>query len=188
MRSTLITLALLAASAAHADRLTIDPISGAAGTVATSRIVLHATGISGIQVDLTAPEGVAPVVRADGEAACVVNPGINRWDSAYALQPNGCVGDECRGVRVLIVALDPAAFTAIPDGSWLASCAWRVVEDVAAAPLGCSRAGGAPPDGSHDIPFGCEAAVRCVGDADGSGRVTVDEAVGVVGNVLEGCR
>lgn len=181
MTKLLTAALLLMATAAHAQHLSLDPVTP--GT-SVSRVTLRAEGMSAVQVDLLAPDGVAPAIRADGKASCVVNPAIDRWDGGFVLLPVGCIGDECRGVRVLILSLTEAIWTPIPDGSWLAACAWHVEQPGAFA---CKAALAAPPAGGVDVPLGCEMAAACVGDADQSGAVTVDEAVGVVRNVVEGC-
>jgi hypothetical protein len=177
-------LALLLATAARAQHLALDPLRVSADPV-VSRVTLRAEGMSAAQFDLLAPDGVAPAMRADGKPACVVNPAIDRWDGGFALLPVGCIHDECRGVRAVILTVGEGIWTPIPDGSWIAACAWRVEK---AGALECRTALAAPPEGGRDVPLGCEIAAPCVGDANDNGRVTVDEAVNVVGNVVEGCR
>lgn len=59
-------------------------------------------------------------LKANGKPNCSVNPDINKGGTSFGLQPPGCSGSACTGVKALVLALDNT--DVIPDGSQLYTC------------------------------------------------------------------
>lgn len=197
MRTLRVLTLLCTVTAARADSVSVEPVAASGGQLAVTRLVLHGEETTALQLDLFAPDGIDPAATSQRDPACTVNPGIDRWASRFTFLPHGCAPRvDCRGVRMMILTFDEAIFTSIPNGSWIAACAWRVAADAEAAsyPLTCGLARGstAPPD-IIGTTLACDpgaiivAAPGCLGDRNADGQVSVFEVLGVVRNVLDGC-
>jgi hypothetical protein len=107
---------------------------------------LLGTEVAGTQNDITFSGGVGAAIRikakANGKPDCAVNPDIDKGGTSFAFQPSGCSGEECTGVRSLVLALDNVA--AIPNGSVLYTCGIDITETAEVGQtydLVCSNAG-----------------------------------------------
>ncbi len=130
-------------------------------------------------------------LKSNGKPDCAVNPAINKGGTSFALQPPGCSGGACTGVKALVLALDNSNM--IPDGSVLYTCN----VNIAATASGVSTVviGGvamSDPNGGAIRATGMNGAVviatptplRCVGDCDGSGDVQINEIIQCVSIAL----
>jgi hypothetical protein len=100
-----------------------DVVAAAQGQQVTISATLSAGGaqVAGTQSTITFDNTKVTLnLKANGKPDCTVNPAINKGGTAFALQPAGCSGSACTGVKALVLALDNT--DAIPDGSVLFTC------------------------------------------------------------------
>ncbi len=121
---TAAALCLGVAAAQAQPSLTVSNVANATpGSQVTISVTLSAGGaqVAGTQNTLTFDNTNATLnLNAKGKPDCTVNPDIDKGGTAFALQPAGCSGSTCTGVKALVLALDNT--DAIVDGSVLYTC------------------------------------------------------------------
>lgn len=187
------SLVVLFAGVASAQSLSVSTVSAPIGAAAFVSVRLdNAEGrVVAMQADLLFPPELEVASRGDSIPACVVNPALDRGDSAFAFR-------EGNRVRGIVVTFGPGIRTVLPDGVWLFGCTVRVRADRAGEyVIGCANAIGSsslnavPPSERIDLPCApgvvIVADAQCRGDENGDGQVWVDEVVGAVSSLLDGC-
>ncbi len=158
------TSGTIVVSEATQATILVSDVIGAAGQDATMTVSLE-TGVevAGTQNDVDFPDGVGVVANNLGKPACAPNPAIFKNATSFAYQPSGCTpGDDCIGVRALVLALDNV--DPIPTGSVLYTCTVSIgsaVED-GSYPLACINDGASDPDGNA-VSTSCDAGDVIVG-------------------------
>ena len=142
----------------------VGDVVGVAGQDATLSVSLQTeVEVAGTQNDITFPAGIGVVAKSNGKPQCTVNEAIEKGGTSFAFQPSGCTpGDNCTGVRALVLALDNV--DPIPGGSVLYTCEVAIDSDVASGtyPLVCTNQGASDPDGKA-VPTDCDAGDVFVG-------------------------
>jgi MYXO-CTERM domain-containing protein len=137
---------------------------GSPGTNTTLSVSLETEiEVAGTQNDTTFPAGVGVVADNRGRPTCLVNPEIEKGGASFAFQPSGCTpGDDCTGVRALVLALDNV--DPIPSGSLLYTCEVAIGDELENGryPLVCTNAGASDPDGVA-VATACDAGDVVVG-------------------------
>lgn len=151
-------LALVAAPAAAAVRVTIGAPSGARFDVVPLPVQLESGGeaVAAVDMVLALPADGAEVLRnGRGDPACAVDRGIDKGSSVFRFLPAGCgapPATPCRALRALILSLydvDP-----IPDGP-LFACRMRITAgEVGVVPVACESAAAGSPD-QRLLPVAC---------------------------------
>ncbi len=103
--------------------LIVDSVTASRGQQLALGVTLRSGGaqIAGTQNTLMFDNSnVTLNLKTNGKPDCTVNPAINKGGTSFALQPAGCSGSACTGVKALVLALDNT--DAIPDGSQLYTC------------------------------------------------------------------
>lgn len=126
--------------------------SGDAGDTVSIDVSLNTgTDVAGTQNDITVAAPLAIAARTQGTRQvpdCTANGDIDKGGTSFAFQPPNCTpGENCTGVRALVLSLsnvDP-----IPDGSVLYSCNIAIAGDADNGdyPLTCSNPGASDPAG-----------------------------------------
>jgi ELWxxDGT repeat protein len=104
-------------------RLDVLPSGGVAGEEIDIAVRLRALGepIAGVQLDLDFPDGVVPLVSANGVPDCTVDPAINKNGTVFAFLAYDCPDEPvCNRMRALVLALDNV--DPIADGAILFTC------------------------------------------------------------------
>jgi hypothetical protein len=140
--------ALLLAAQAHAVKIEVGMVSGAAGSTQSLSVTLSSEGsmVAGTQNDIAFEAG-APINAVNGQPDCAVNAAIMKTATTFAFQPSGCSGATCTGVRSLVLSFSNTA--AIPDGSVLYTCNIAIgASATGTLPLTCANAGASDPSGN----------------------------------------
>ncbi|MBX3025804.1 hypothetical protein KF840_12930 [bacterium] len=153
-----VALALFAAPAAAAVRVTIGAASGARSDIVWLPVQFESGGeaVAAVDMILALPDDGAEVLRnGRGDPACAVEPGIDKGSSVFRFLPAGCGAESatpCRALRALILSLydvDP-----IPDGP-LFTCRMRITaSQVGVVPVACESAAAGSPD-QRLLPVAC---------------------------------
>jgi len=102
--------------------------------------------VAGTQSTLTFDNtNVTLNLKSNGKADCAVNADIDKGATTFGLQPAGCSGSACTGVKALVLSFDNS--TAIPDGSVLFTCNVNVAATATTSTVTISGAGMSDPDG-----------------------------------------
>jgi hypothetical protein len=130
--------------------VSIDAVSATPGAQATFGVRLKVAGatVAGVQNDIVFDSRLPIDQTATGRPSCVVNPAINKSQTAFAFLPAGCrPGVDCNTVRALVLATDNV--DAIPSGALLYTCAVSVPPDAPSGtyPLRCTAAAASDPNG-----------------------------------------
>lgn len=141
--------------------VSIDAVSATPGAQATFGVRLKVAGatVAGVQNDIVFDSRLPIDQTATGRPSCVVNPAINKSQTAFAFLPAGCrPGVDCNTVRALVFATDNVA--AIPSGALLYTCAVSVPPDAPSGTysLRCTAAAASDPNGQT-------VAAQCLGGA-----------------------
>ncbi|MFI5367160.1 MAG: hypothetical protein ACHQ4J_16235, partial [Candidatus Binatia bacterium] len=141
--------------------ISVDAVNATPGAEATFGVRLKVTGaaVAGVQDDIVFDPRLPIDQTAAGRPSCVVNPAINKSQTAFAFLPAGCrPGVDCTTVRALVFATDNV--DAIPSGALLYSCTVSVPATAANGtyPLRCANAAASDPNGQT-------VATECLGGA-----------------------
>ena len=141
--------------------ISIDAVSAMSGTQATFGVRLKAEGatVVGVQDDIVFDTRLPIDQTSAGSPNCVVNPAINKPQTAFSFLPAGCQpGVDCDTVRALVVAFNNLA--TIPSGALLYTCSVSVPQAAmnGTYPLRCAAAAASD---ANEQPL----AVRCLDGA-----------------------
>ncbi len=181
--------------------LRLGTVTGNPGETVTFDATLTTDGalVAGFQNDIEFDAVRTPIdMLGGGGPACAINPAINK-EPLFLFRPPNCVGTACNMVRAAgIPCFPPCQISPIPNDTVLYRCSATIAANapIGEYPLVVSRVRLSDPEGRTVGTVGTSGAImvealptptpiRCVGDCNGDGEVTVNDTIVMVNIALE---
>ena len=184
--------------------LRLGTVTGIPGERVTFDATLTTDGalVGGFQNDIEFDAVRTPIdVLQGGGPACAINPAINK-EPLFVFRPPDCAGIACNVVRAAgIPCFPPCQINPIPDATVLYRCSATIAADapIGEYPLVVSRVRLSNPQATPVGNVGTSGAIvvvaptpvptatpiRCVGDCNNGGEVTVNDTIVMVNIALE---